>query len=270
MPLVYTTTEGSDPNIIDLTSPSQNVERVLVQDLARLVNELGGPLGTLKGTALDGVAGVLQNVTAFETGALIRVSGFAGQALAAGTYDNFSSGITNQIKLLDIDPTGDVQITGIEVPGGNVGVWFVIGKFGADGRIILRHNTGSAAANRFFCPGGVDYVLSNNLDTVLVWYFNTRFQVVARLPQQATVSVPVPAVALGALAYLDVSLAATSLAGIITSDVVVASPTADLAAAGAGAGAYEGCRVSAASTVRMTFRGTLAGGAVNFNFCKVD
>jgi hypothetical protein len=270
MPLVYTTTEGPDSNIVELLTVNQNVERPLCQDLARLVDQLGGPLGTVKGVPLDGVAGVLQNVTAFQQGAMIRVSGFVGQSIAAGTYDNFSTNITNQIKLLDIDPTGDVIFTGIEVPGGNAGCWFVLGKFGADGRIILRHNTGSAAANRFFCPGGIDYVLSNNLDTVLIWYFNTRFQVVDKLPQQATISVVVPAVAVATLAYLDVSTVGTSLAGIISTDTVVGNPVADLAAAGVNAGAYEGCRVSAASTIRMTFRGLLAGGAVNFNFVKVD
>lgn len=88
--------------------------------------------------------------------------------------------------------------------------------------------------------------------------------------EQATISVVVPAVAAATLAYLDVAVGATALAGVTTADTVVAQPAADLAAAGAGAGFYVGCRVSAANTVRLTFQGLLAGGAVNFNFVKVN
>lgn len=86
---------------------------------------------------------------------------------------------------------------------------------------------------------------------------------------QATISVAVPAVAAGTLAYLNVSTVGTALEGITTADVVVGAPTADLAAAGAGNGDYVGCYVSAANTLRLGFQGTLAGGAVNFNFKRV-
>jgi hypothetical protein len=58
--------------------------------------------------------------------------------------------------------------------------------------------------------------------------------------------------------------------GIGTTDTVVGAPAADLAAAGLGAGYYVGCRVSAVDVLRLTFQGTLAGGAVNFNFVKVN
>jgi hypothetical protein len=84
-------------------------------------------------------------------------------------------------------------------------------------------------------------------------------------------SVPVPAVAAsGQLAYLDVAVAGTPLDGLDTPDVVVANPQADLSAAGVGRGAYLGCRVSAINTIRLAFHGILAGGAVDFEFCRVD
>jgi hypothetical protein len=86
---------------------------------------------------------------------------------------------------------------------------------------------------------------------------------------QATISVAVPVVAAATLAYLNVSTVGTALEGITTADVVVGAPVSDLAAAGAGNGDYVGCYVSAANTLRLAFQGTLAGGAVNFNFKRV-
>ncbi len=86
---------------------------------------------------------------------------------------------------------------------------------------------------------------------------------------KATISVTVPALANATLGYVNVSTVGTNLAGIVAGDVVVAEPTADLAAAGANGGFYVGCRVSAPNTVRLAFYGNLAGGAVNFSFAKL-
>lgn len=138
----------------------------------------------------------------------------------------------------------------------------------------LAFRDGNANQNAIWTPNSQDYVLSRFNDAVEIQQLQTaqlssvRWRILERSTPTATISVNVPAVAAGTLAYLDVSVAGTSLDGVTTADQVYACPTADLAAAGAGAGYYVGCRVSATNTVRLTFQGTLAGGAVNFTFSK--
>lgn len=81
---------------------------------------------------------------------------------------------------------------------------------------------------------------------------------------KVSVSVTVPAVAAGQVGYVDVSLAATKLAGFLPAgSLLVANPTADLVAAGAGGG-FINCRINGVNTVRFAFLGPLAGGASNF------
>jgi hypothetical protein len=93
--------------------------------------------------------------------------------------------------------------------------------------------------------------------------------VVRNRPKQATISVVVPAVAADAVGYVDVSTVGTLLEGITTGQVVVANPTADLVAAGAGGG-FINARVSAADTIRCAFNGALAGGASDFVFAVLS
>jgi hypothetical protein len=79
-----------------------------------------------------------------------------------------------------------------------------------------------------------------------------------------TVSVTVPVVAAGAVGYVDVALGATKLAGLVAAgSLLVANPTADLVAAGAGGG-FINVRANGANTARFAFLGPLAGGASNF------
>jgi hypothetical protein len=144
--------------------------------------------------------------------------------------------------------------------------------FASTGTLAFRD--GNASQNSIWTPNSQDYVLSRFNDEVDIQQLQTaqlnsvRWRVLNRSLPTATISVNVPVVAAGTLAYLDVSVAGSALDGITTADQVLAAPTADLAAAGAGAGYYVGCRVSATNTVRLTFQGTLAGGAVNFTFSK--
>lgn len=58
MPLVYTTTEGADPNIVELLTVNQGVERPLVQGLSSdiVANESTVPGATVT-AALDSLAG---------------------------------------------------------------------------------------------------------------------------------------------------------------------------------------------------------------------
>lgn len=94
-------------------------------------------------------------------------------------------------------------------------------------------------------------------------------KVIGKMPF-CTKSVTVPAIGVaGTLAYATVSVAGTELAGIDTNDFVVANPTAQLSAAGAGRGAYLNCRVSGLNTIELAFHGILAGGASNFYFVRL-
>jgi hypothetical protein len=96
--------------------------------------------------------------------------------------------------------------------------------------------------------------------TGIIRFANIRGFIVA-----TSVSVVVPAVAAGAVGYVNVSMAGTRLADLAVGEGVVANPSAQLVAAGAG-GAFVNCRVQAVGSVECAFLGPLAGGAVNFNF----
>lgn len=79
-----------------------------------------------------------------------------------------------------------------------------------------------------------------------------------------TLSVVVPAVAAGAVGYVNTSLAATKLVGMLAADsAIICYPQSDLVAAGAGGG-FINARFAAANSIRMAFVGPLAGGAANF------
>jgi hypothetical protein len=82
----------------------------------------------------------------------------------------------------------------------------------------------------------------------------------------ARVNVNVPAIVAAGVDYIDVSLVGTLLAGIPQGTAIVGNPTADLAAAGAGGGAFVNCWVNSPSQVRCTFVGILTGGVVPFDF----
>ncbi len=178
-----------------------------------------------------------------------------------------------------ISPTGaviiDAIVHGAALSTLNSGVKLRVIKesFASVGTVAFRD--GNASLNAVWTPNSQDYLLTRFNEAVDIQQLLTttsnsiRWRVVSRVVPTATISVVVPAVAAATLAYLDVSVAGSPLDGVTTADEVLAQPTADLAAAGAGNGNYVGCRVSATNTVRLTFQGALAGGAVNFRFAKV-
>ncbi len=94
-----------------------------------------------------------------------------------------------------------------------------------------------------------------------------RFANLKGITVPTTLSVVVPAVAANAVGYVNVSMTGTRLADLVVGEGVVAVPSAQLVAAGAG-GAYVNCRVQATGSVECAFLGALAGGAVNFNFYR--
>lgn len=178
-----------------------------------------------------------------------------------------------------ITPTGAVvidQIVHQSVPAlTNSGVRMRIIKeqSAATGTVALRDN--STSINSVWTPNSVDWMLSRFNDAVEVVQCLTtqstsvRWHIVGRSTPMATVSIVVPAVAAGAVGYVDTSLSATNLGGITTADVVAVNPTSDLVAAGAGGG-FLNARISATDTLRAAFVGPLAGGAVNFRVTKVS
>jgi hypothetical protein len=70
MPLVYTTTTGGDPNVVELSTPNQNVERALLQRLTTdiVANTSGLPGSSLSAALLSIVGNAVPRapiVTAF-------------------------------------------------------------------------------------------------------------------------------------------------------------------------------------------------------------
>lgn len=90
--------------------------------------------------------------------------------------------------------------------------------------------------------------------------------VVVGTPKE-TLSIVVPAVLAGQVGYVTTAFAG-ALAGLPQDTPIVANPTADLVAAGAGGG-FINARVSVAGSVRCAFLGPLAGGASNFTFASL-
>lgn len=89
--------------------------------------------------------------------------------------------------------------------------------------------------------------------------------VLAMTAPRITLSVVVPAVAAGQVGYVNVALGATKLKGLCSAtSLIVANPTTDLVAAGAGGG-FINVRFQAVDSIRFAFVGPLAGGAANFS-----
>lgn len=84
-----------------------------------------------------------------------------------------------------------------------------------------------------------------------------------------TLSVAVPVVAAGAVAYLNVSLVGTDLEGMLTAaSAIIVNPQSDLVAAGAGGG-FLNARFTAANSLRMAFVGPIAAAAHNFSVALI-
>lgn len=102
-------------------------------------------------------------------------TGVESPASWAANVDNLAIAATTRV--LRVQGTAARDLTGI-VPGsaGRRVLLCNIGTF----NITLKHNLTSTAANRFFCPGSVDFVLGTN-ESVELWYDTTssRWRVVA-------------------------------------------------------------------------------------------
>lgn len=267
MPLVYTTTEGTSPNVVELSTPSSNVARPLAQDLAGLVALLGGPLGTVKGVAVNGVAGVLQDLTGDQQAQNWRRSTQQDVPGAVGTIDVTLNATTVLLRVLS---TGNVilrSMNGLAAPepqGQEIVI--VHERTSGSGFLTIPHNMAGA-------PAGFSGFFNSNLKPVVIGqtsaYLARGRSGFWRGNDATAASVPivvaVPALLATVLGYVDVSLVGTPLEGTPANAMVIAEPQADLAAAGLAAGFFVHCRMSALNTLRFTFVGTLAGGNATFS-----
>lgn len=99
--------------------------------------------------------------------------------------------------------------------------------------------------------------------------FSTPSLVIVDAPLSVTLSIAVPAVAAGDVAYVNTSLVGTALEDLIPPDApVIVNPQNDLIGAGAG-GALVAARISIANTLRVTFLGPLDAGPEDFTVARV-
>lgn len=91
--------------------------------------------------------------------------------------------------------------------------------------------------------------------------------IVAEQLARETLSIVVPAVLAGQVGYVSTAFVG-ELAALPSGSPLVGNPQADLVAAGAGGG-FINCWADAAGSVRCSFIGPLAGGAVNFTFATL-
>lgn len=135
MPLVYTTTEGPDSNFVELSTPSQNIERPLLQDLARLVAE-SPPPGTLLRTSIitTGTDVVFVHIANART---CRVRGVGGGAAGggssaaaytgggcggAGTYGERTFSVTEPVSVYTVG-TGGIGVANADGGAGQSSTW---------------------------------------------------------------------------------------------------------------------------------------------------
>lgn len=126
----------------------------------------GGALSTVKGVATGGVAGTLADLSGTELVEFLRWGTPQNQVLAATTNDLVLNATTTVLRLSST--TGPQTLTGLT--GGVNGRLLLVEDIGASGNdITLASNTGSAAANQFRTPGGVNYPIGFRSNTILEW-----------------------------------------------------------------------------------------------------
>lgn len=139
---------------------------------------VGGPIGTVKGTALaGGVVGVLQDLSGLQQGEAVRFGGIAGQGFAGPTtlndYVPPGPGTVDTLYTIEIDPGGgNTTLTGLIAPTLAVdGKRIRIRKLGnSDQVLITNEDLLSSAFNRFVLFAGRTLVLANALSNAIFVY----------------------------------------------------------------------------------------------------
>lgn len=238
MPLIYTTVAGPDFGARELVSSSQNLDRPSLQDMTRLMNENWRRTPQQTVSNLSGVIDLDLNTL-------------------------FPSTI---VTLLRLRTTANTVLRSLNssIPSPeNQEIVIVHERQSGSGFLTLPHNMAGALYAPFFNSNRKPLVLGD-VSAYLARGTSGFWRSDDSLTAPVTLVVAVPALAAGALGYVDVSLVGTPLEGMPATAVVTAQPQVDLAAAGAGNGGFLNCRVSATNTLRFAFIGTLAGGNANF------
>ncbi len=262
-------------NVIAITSALVVTVRMIDCEITGVFSLTSAATGTFR--ICDRTNFFLQSTTHTLTNVTTTVQGTPGSnpaqpnAIAAtGALGVVNIATMQSGGVLLLQPTGNYTIDGFTAKTN--GFWFDIFVDSTNLAITgsLNQDVG-ATTTSIRNPYNLPYQLPAGTMTRMRWQFNRWRTCGPPTPaSQAVISVPVPAIAVAAtLAYLDVSLVGTVLAGSPANAAIVAQPQADLAAAGAGAGYYIDCRMSAANTVRLKFVGILAGGNVNFTFTRL-
>jgi len=272
MPLVYTTNDGIASRTVELSTPSRGIERPVMQDLAALVSLLGGPVGTVKGVAINGVAGTLQDLTGFQQSEVWRRGGLAGSIQnvpnATGTIDVTLNSTTTIVVIQSIANVVFRSMGSNPVQLSDEGreILVVHDRASGSGFCTLPHNmAGVPAGFAPFFNANLKPVVLGQTSAYLARAFFGRWRSNDATAASVPIVVPVPALIAQTLGYVDVSLVGTPLEGTPQNAMVVAEPQVDLAAAALLAGFYINCRMSAANTLRFSFWGALLGGNATFN-----
>lgn len=270
--LVYTATEGTAPSPVELSTPSQNVVRPVLQDLAAVVALLGGPLGTVKGVAVNGVAGVLQDLTGAQQSQNWRRGTLDGSILnipnAAGTIDVT---LTRTTTIVVVQSIANVILRSmgnnpVEPADEGREILVVHDRQSGGGFCTLPHNAGGIPVG--FAPffnSNLKSIVLGQTSAYLARAFFGRWRSDSYAAASVQIVVPVPVLAAATTGFVDVSLVGTPLEGTPASAIVSVSPQSDLAISGLNFGYFIGARMSGTNTLRFLFVGTLAGGNANFS-----
>lgn len=111
------------------------------------------------------VLGILYADGSALFGGAIHLQGIQASTIT-GTNDNVSmAASTNVFRWAGASAATITGFTGVAIGGRT----HLIVNASVTDTLTLAHDTGSTAANRFYCPGSVNYVLSAN-GTVTIWY----------------------------------------------------------------------------------------------------
>jgi hypothetical protein len=264
----------SELDAVAITSVGAIICRLIDCELFASFSLISAPTGTLRlcgrtNFFLQSITQTLTNVSILNQDTPGLNPAQPASIAASGALGVVSLGNMTSGGVLVFQPSGNYTIDGFTARSN--GFWFDLLVDSTNQALVgqVLQDVG-ATTTSVRCPYNIPYQLVAGTTTRFRWQFN-RWRVASpSTPSaQALISVAVPALAAAALGYVDVSLVGTALAGAPAGSQIIATPQADLAAAGANQGHYVGARVSATSTVRLAFVGTLAGGNVNFLFTRL-
>jgi hypothetical protein len=192
---------------------------------AQLVNSqmVGGATATLKGVAINGIAGTLTDITLTQLGDMFRLVSGVTDVLAPATIDDYAVAETTKLLRININADGDLNITGFALGTNNGGGWFRLFNQSTSvvRRIVLKNATGSSLGNQIITPDGLDFVLDRFGDAVDLQAIGGRWQVVQLSKAMQANSVRVNASSATANAQ-NLAIGTNSVLGRVAGNIVAA------------------------------------------------